>query len=301
MTAAISGMRNHQVAMDVVGSNIANVNTVGFKAGRMSFKEAIYQSYSKGSGGTAGGANVIGGTNPIQVGLGVNLGGIDTMMTQGSVMSTGKSTDLMLQGDGFFMLAASPATAGPNTPSAFTRDGAFGKDENGYLVDPVTGAAVLGSVNTPNAADGTVTDLLPIKIPSSWKSFSIGADGLITGVTGAGALEYITDGVGNVTTDPAAANRMRVAVAKFPNPEGLVKSGGNYYESAPNAGATVYTVPNNAGSGSGTLVSGSLEGSNVDLAEQFSRMIMAQRGFQANSRVITTSDEMLQELVNLKR
>jgi flagellar hook protein FlgE len=295
MTSAISGMRNHQVAMDVVGTNIANVNTTGYKASRMNFKEAIYQAYSKGSSPADDGT--LGGTNPIQVGLGTTMGAINTIMTQGSVMSTGRNLDLMIQGDGFFMLS-SDRVAGTITPDAFSRDGALGQDSEGYLVDPVTGESLLGSDGAPDATTGAVTPLNAIKIPSEWKSFSIGADGLVVGVDGSGALSYVDAG-GNATT--TKADGMKIAIAKFQNPEGLVRAGGNYYENAANAGAAVYTYPGDKASGAGSIVSGSLEASNVDLAEQFSKMIMAQRGFQANSRVITTSDSMLEELVNLKR
>ncbi len=279
MSSAISGLRNHQVAMDVIGNNIANVNTVGFKSGRVDFKEAIYQAYSKGSAPLADGT--LGGTNPVQVGLGMNLGSIDTMMTQGTVESTGKNTDLMIQGEGFFVLGDGTSA------SNYTRDGAFALDSAGDLVDPVSGLYVMDSNGTNK-----------ITIPSTWKSFSIGSDGLITGIDSTGALAYIDSG--GASTNTADPSNRYIGIAKFPNPAGLVKVGGSLYDtSGPDAGAGVIGPPNVGGNGS--IVAGALESSNVDLAEQFSRMIMAQRGFQANSRIITTSDEMLQELVNLKR
>ncbi len=290
MSAAISGMRNHQVAMDVVANNIANVNTVGFKSGRADFKEAVYQSYSKGMAPSTS----TGGTNPVQVGLGLTLGGISANMGQGSLITTGKNTDVMIQGEGFFMLGK--LDSGGNTVvDGYTRDGAFATDSDGYLVDPVTGDYVLGLTSADK------TTLLRIMIPSDWKSFSIGADGMITGVNGSGTLEGLTDDAGTTASPPDGATHVKIGLAKFANPAGLVKAGGSLYEAGANAGTPTTAPPLDATDATGSLVSGSLEASNVDLAEQFSRMIMAQRGFQANSRIITTSDEMLQELVNLKR
>lgn len=286
-------MRTHQSAMDVIGTNIANVNTVGYKAGRMSFKEAIYQSYTKGTAPATDGT--VGGVNPVQVGLGVTMGGIDNIMTQGTSTSTGKGTDLMIQGEGFFMLSKSTASTANGTPDCYTRDGSFSLDADNYLVDPTTGAYVLAADTTSATTSGS-----KIQIPSTWKSFSIGADGTITGVSATGELQEVGAAGGAAGgTAVAVGSGLKVGIAKFPNPAGLSKIGGNYYEAASNAGTMAGGAP--GASGNGSVVSGSLEASNVDLAEQFSRMIMAQRGFQANSRIITTSDSMLEELVNLKR
>lgn len=268
MTAAISGMRNHQTAMDVVASNIANVNTPGYKASRVNFKEALYQSYNRGS---SGGADT-GGTNPTQIGLGMNLGGVTSIMGQGTVVSTGKNTDIMIQGEGFFVLGT--MAGGVVTPAFYTRDGSFAVDNQGYLVEPTTGYYLADAVGSG-----------PIQIQATWASFSIGSDGKLTGVLSDGSIDTV--------------NQPQIGLAKFPNPEGLVRSGGNLYQAGNNSGTATYGAPGTIGRGA--LVSGSLEASNVDLAEQFSRMIMAQRGFQANSRIINSSDEMLMELNNLKR
>jgi flagellar hook protein FlgE len=288
MAAAISGLRNHQVYMDVVANNIANVNTNGFKASRVNFKDAIAQTAKAGSQPTAS----TGGTNPVQVGLGINMGSVDTLMGQGSLISTGKNTDLAIQGEGFFVLGSGDISATDEfTPAYFTRDGAFGLDEDGYLVERVSGYYVLST--TAGGAAGTYA---PVRVGKaldgtdwSWSTFNIGSDGKLTGIMANGASD----------TDPT--HQPQIALAKFPNPEGMVKSGGNLFQSGPNAGTAVLAAPGDVTAGLGTLVPGALEASNVDLAEQFSRMIMAQRGFQANSRAITASDEMLQDLVNIKR
>lgn len=131
--SAISGLKNHQVKMDVIGNNIANVNTTGFKRSRVSFATTLSQTLK---GASAPSPNQ-GGTNSMQVGLGAMIGSIDQIMTQGSSQSTGKATDLMLQGSGFFVL-------NNNGQQVYTRAGGFGQDSDGTLIDPATGAKVQG-------------------------------------------------------------------------------------------------------------------------------------------------------------
>lgn len=131
--SAISGLKNHQVKMDVIGNNIANVNTTGFKRSRVTFATMLSQTMK---GASSPSLNQ-GGTNPMQVGLGAMLGSIDQIMTQGSSQSTGKATDLMLQGPGFFVMNNAGQTV-------YTRAGGFGQDSVGTLEDPATGAKVQG-------------------------------------------------------------------------------------------------------------------------------------------------------------
>lgn len=131
--SAISGLKNHQVKMDVIGNNIANVNTTGFKRSRVTFSTMLSQTIK----GASSPSPNQGGTNPMQVGLGALLGSIDQVMTQGSSQSTGKSTDLMLQGPGFFVMNNAGQTV-------YTRAGGFGQDSEGTLEDPATGAKVQG-------------------------------------------------------------------------------------------------------------------------------------------------------------
>lgn len=131
--SAISGLKNHQVKMDVIGNNIANVNTTGFKRSRVTFSTMLSQTIK----GASSPSPNQGGTNPMQVGLGALLGSIDQVMTQGSSQSTGKATDLMLQGPGFFVMNNAGQTV-------YTRAGGFGQDSEGTLEDPATGAKVQG-------------------------------------------------------------------------------------------------------------------------------------------------------------
>src|SRR6266545_2842791 len=113
--SAISGLRNHQVMIDTVGNNISNVNTTGFKSARVTFADIISQTLR---GGTAPSGN-LGGQNPMQVGLGVQLGTIDTMIAQGNLQQTGRPADLALQGDGYFVVSDNATTP----TYSFTRDG----------------------------------------------------------------------------------------------------------------------------------------------------------------------------------
>ena len=131
--AGVSGLQNHQVRMDVLGNNIANVNTTGFKKSRVNFQDMLSQTMS----GAAKPTDEVGGVNPKQVGLGMVIAAIDTIHTQGSLQTTGVMTDLALQGEGFFILQA-------GEKSFFSRAGAFGIDENGLLVNPANGLRVQG-------------------------------------------------------------------------------------------------------------------------------------------------------------
>ena len=131
--AGVSGLQNHQTRMDVVGNNISNVNTYGFKKGRVTFKDMISQSLS----GAAKPQEDRGGINPQQVGLGMQVATIDTIHTQGALQVTGVNTDLAIQGEGFFIEKK-------GNSSYYTRNGAFSLDKNGYLVNPSNGYKVQG-------------------------------------------------------------------------------------------------------------------------------------------------------------
>lgn len=266
MYAGISGMQNFQTKLDVIGNNIANVNTAGFKKGRVTFQDMMSQTTTGAQGATMDGAGnpMRGGINPIQVGLGSQLGSIDNIHTQGFRQTTNNPLDLALQGDGMFALEG-------NGTTYYTRAGNFYLDDEGSVVNS-DGYYLVG-------ADGAY----PISIPDTAQSFSIQTNGTVNYVDAAG--------------DTQEAGQ--IGVANFSNPSGLEKSGSSLFLNSQNAGYTGLVVPEEDGAAS--IISGSLEMSNVDLSEEFTEMITAQRGFQANTRIITTSDEILQELVNLKR
>jgi flagellar hook protein FlgE len=400
--SGITGLRQHQTLMDVVGNNIANVNTTGYKSSSVVFEDTLSQMMRAASAPNAG----VGGVNPAQVGLGVQLGAISTNFAQGSAQNTGRATDLMIQGDGFFVLKNG------NTEQ-YTRAGSFTFDTDGRLVNPEgmrvqgwTGAA--GVVNTNAAPTDILLPANTIIPPKASANVVIGgniqpdpnaatdiltlgqtvydasgaAHPLTITLTGDGAGNYraavrdandpggtfadggatlafdpttgrltgtpvtdavvLPDGVTTVTIDfssmtrfggPKSANvksadgypagslqgfqisgdgsvtgvfsngqktlMAKVALAGFNNPMGLEKAGNSTYRSTTNSGNPQINVPGSGGVG--TLLGGAVEMSNVDLAGEFTNLIIAQRGFQANSRVITTSDQMLQDLVDIKR
>ena len=156
--AGVSGMQNHQTRLDVIGNNVSNVNTIGFKRGRVNFQDMISQQLSGASRPTAS----IGGVNPKEVGLGVSIAAIDTIFTQGNLQTTGVSTDVAIQGNGFFVLKN-------GDQSFYTRAGAFGLDSDGRLVNPASGLRVQGymaqDINGEaviNAAGDTEDLIIPI-------------------------------------------------------------------------------------------------------------------------------------------
>ncbi|ARD49301.1 flagellar basal-body rod protein FlgF [Sporosarcina sp. P37] len=261
MYSGISGLKNFQTKLDVIGNNIANVNTYGFKKGRTVFKDLYSQTVA---GASEPGANR-GGVNPKQVGLGSQLATIDTIHSGGSMQTTGNTLDLAIEGDGFFIVGQDGGSE-----KFYTRAGNFYLDKEGDIVDG-DGRYLLDEAGTK------------IYVPLTSTSLSIGQDGAVNVVNEDGELEKLAN----------------VGLATFNNPGGLSKVGGNLYEVSANSGEPSEGLA--IEEGRGAIKSGSLEMSNVDLSEEFTEMIVAQRGFQANTRIITTSDEILQELVNLKR
>ena len=131
--SGVSGLQNHQTRMDVIGNNISNVNTVGFKRGRVNFQDMISQQLQ----GAAKPSEELGGVNPKEVGLGMTVAAIDNIFNQGNLQSTGVSTDLAIQGNGFFIMKSGDETF-------YTRNGAFSLDSNGSLVNPANGMRVQG-------------------------------------------------------------------------------------------------------------------------------------------------------------
>ena len=279
--AGISGLRVNQTMLDVTGNNIANANTTGFKGSTTVFQDTLSQMLTAASSENA----VRGGTNPIQIGLGVQLGAVSTNFGQGSAQMTGRATDLMIQGDGMFVVRK-------GNEQLFTRAGAFTFDEGGTLVTPsgnrvqgyaldATGAPVTGALIDITLDTTALTPAVPAGVELS--SYTIGSDGKLRGL--------FSDGV--------QRDMAQLALADFNNPMGLEKVGETSYRATANSGAVQLGV---VGEGRrGTIVGGALEMSNVDLSAEFTNLILAQRGFQASSRVITTSDQVLEELVNIKR
>jgi flagellar hook protein FlgE len=408
MFTAVSSLNLHQSYLDVVANNLANANTTGYKSSRVMFHDQYSQLISPG----AGPSTSLGGINPTQIGLGVKLGFISSDFTQGMLESTGRTLDLAIQGDGFFVYDQGAARR-------YSREGSLSLDSDGVLVNSATGLKVQGwmvqtdgSVNTnlPPAQididtdkavaaatskvifggnldstkaigdnvtttmgvydslgvlhtaevtftrtsdtewDWSVTKIDDVDVDpadangSGTITFTEGQNPVITGedsVTipgsdGAEATVSMTfdltsltmlsmnDGVTVTSQDGLPAGNVtglyitpndgtvflvfsngyrqqiaQLALARFSNPTGLISAGDTMFKQGLNSGDPELGTANTGGRG--TITSGYLEASNVDMAREFTNMILAQRGFQASSRVITTSDEIMQELVNLKR
>lgn len=275
MYSGVSGMKGFQTKLDVIGNNISNVNTIGYKKSRINFQDLLSQNLSDS------------GVNPSQVGLGSTISSIDVLHTPGSLMTTGVNTDVSIMGDGFFLVQKPQDNnqPGQNPESYLTRSGNFVVDKDGQLLT-TQGYNVMG-INPDNTITGVTID------PDTFDSFKINRSGEVYGKQSANGQEVLIATLGIVTPE---------------NPAGLRKVGGSLYEMTINAdedGMIANTALNTdirtAKQANTEIVSGQLEMSNVDLTEEFTEMIVAQRGFQANSRIITTSDEILQEVVNLKR
>ncbi|HJB00878.1 MAG TPA: flagellar hook-basal body complex protein [Candidatus Mediterraneibacter merdavium] len=303
MQSAIAGLKSHQTKMDVIGNNIANVNTWGYKSKSANFADAMYQNYITGAAGNAA-AGFTGGINTSQIGYGANVSSITSNMETGTQSYTGRAFDCMINGPAFFIVG--PYTTNVDTDDldgaglSLSRVGIFSMDSNGYLVDDkgnyvygyTTGTVDPGTGNvTVDTAAGT--ELQPIRLnvaidgtpagnPITYSSVKIGSDGVITVVD--------KDSISHVVG--------QFALATVENVNGMEQDSGFTYEITENAGEINVGPQNDA---SGEVLSGYLEMSNVDLATEMSYMITTQRGYQANTRMITVSDQMLEELVNMKR
>lgn len=279
LNAGISGLQQFQQRMDLIGNNIANVNTTGYKAARADFSDAFSQTLRSSSPGTDATSSV----GSMQIGSGVKTASITNLYNQGALNRTDIQTDLAVSGNGFFIVRD------PRTNEEFaTRAGDFHLDQNRFLVTnnglrvqgfsdsglTTTGDIQIDAVDRPGggAADATLS------------SFSIDREGRI-----------------NVRlSDNREYTRGQILLQRFNDPQALMKQGDNLYAGLISAGALPEMAAPNT-NGLGTIESGALELSNVDLATEFAGLITNQRAFQANARIISTSDEVLQELVNLKR
>lgn len=266
--SGVSGMKTHQVRMDVIGNNISNVNTTGYKSARCNFQDLISQNLRSASAPTAN----TGGVNPGQVGLGVAVAGIANNMQQGALQTTGRLLDVAIQGNGYFVIKKNSADT--LEQSFFTREGIFYVDAAGYLVNS-NGYYVCSSDAAP----------VPIQLNANPENIS---------------TISISD-TGEVYVNGASVGT--IGLASFPNDTGLTKAGQNLYQASPASGAAAVNAAGTAGTAlaNSRVNSGYLEMSNVDLTDEFVSMITTQRGYQANARTISTSDQMLMELLDLKR
>jgi flagellar hook protein FlgE len=265
LNTGISGLQQFQQQINVIGNNISNVNTAGYKSARTDFEDTF--------------STAMGISNPgQQVGTGVTTGAVRSSFNQGTVTRTDVPSDLAVTGNGFFIVKDSVSTS-----QFYTRAGDFHLDKDGYLITN-EGLRVQGYNDTGLATVGDIKIDANGSTTLAVSSYNIAEDGKIT--------VKLSDGTQLV--------RGQVLLQNFGDTSQLVKEGNNLYSSTANAGPLPNPVKPQT-TGTGAIQSGALELSNVDLTTEFSSLITAQRAFQANARIITTSDEVLSELVNLKR
>jgi flagellar hook protein FlgE len=286
MYAAISGLDAHQTMLDVTANNLANVDTVGYKAQSTEFSDELSQLVASGTAANGFSA----GTNPRQVGLGVQVGSIDNVMTAGGVETTGDATDVAIQGNGWLRVANGNVSTSPPTFDAtqYTRAGDLTFNSNGYL-STQTGQYVLGYGATQNATTGTYSANTaggannPIVVPPGSTNVTVGPDGSVNYQTSTGTT--VTAGY--------------ISLSTFPNQAGMQRDGGSLWSATAASGAETAGQP---GTGNyGQTISGELEQSNVDMGTEFTNMIEAERGYQANASTITTADQMMQTVVQMKQ
>jgi flagellar hook protein FlgE len=328
MYSAISGLSSHQFKMDVVGNNIANTNTIGYKGSRATFQSAFTQESRAANANTPIG---------LFVGLGVQVAGTQTLFNQGAFQRTDINTDVGIAGSGWFITkngdgSGPDSTTPPTSASGFyTRAGNFVLDSERFIrtvdgkfiygvVQQNGGAAAddatvatnfqptqtedfslaAGENTEMNVAVGTAGDgeFKAIRIPLF---ISIAAAGVVPATTErVSSYSFATDGAITVVSDQGTSRRIGyMATAYFNNDSGLRDAGSSYFNRTPASGDATFYQPQTGPAGA--TQAGVLELSNVDLATQFTEMIITQRGFDANARTISTSSEMLQTVVNLGR
>ncbi len=284
LNTAVSALSSFSTGLDVVGNNIANVNTVGFKGSSASFEDSFSNTLQASAP-----ANGTTSTEPsIQVGTGVAVAGITKDFSQGTLDSTGNTTDLAISGNGFFIVKDATSLT-----QYATRDGQFSVDGNGYLVNQggqrVQGY-VGGSSSTPLGT--TVGDIqIGLSLPAGASLQSVAID----------TAGHIVESYSNGTS----ATTNQVLLQNFSDTAALMSTGNNLFTglaaAGPVGGGILAGGNSPTSSGLGAIQSGSLEASNVDLTQQFSNLITMQRSFQASARLITVSDTVLDDVVNLKR
>lgn len=320
LDSGVSAMKAFTKGIEVIGNNIANVNTFGYKGQRTDYADNFSQIFTKASGSSGSAPN----TN--QVGTGARVSGVISNFTQGGISSTGQTTDLAIYGEGFFVLMDTN-----NSTKYVTRAGNFGTDnsdyilaQNGMRLQGMTGGAisyVVTQVNgalvfTPTKTDPSTVGDMRVNFGISVGS-GITVDSSVTSFTtqqindAAPQLNsYAFDSNGNLTmylSNGDSFVKGQVLLTRFDNPNALSKAGDNLFSNfdaaGPVGGTMTLSASNNTPgtNGLGVFKTEAVELSNVDLTQEFANLITTQRSFQAASRIITVSDDVLQEVVNLKR
>ena len=254
---AATGMNAQQSQMDVISNNLANVSTNGFKGSRAVFEDLMYQTLRQPGANSTQETELPSGS---QVGTGVQEVATERLYTQGNLQQTGNSTDLAINGAGFFQVQM------PDGTTSYTRDGSFQTNAEGQLVT-ASGYQVVPAITVPPNAT----------------SLTVGSDGVVTCTT-AGSTKNTTLGT--------------IQLAMFINPTGLQSNGGNLVSETASSGAPTITSPGLNGSGS--VNQGYVETSNVNVVQELVNMIETQRAYEINSKAVTTSDQMLQTLTQMQ-
>lgn len=255
---AASGMQSQQMNIDVVANNLANVNTNGFKKSRVDFQDLMYQNIKTTGAPSTSSTQIPSG---IQVGLGSRVAAVSKVFTAGNMSQTGNELDLAVEGEGFFQIKM------PDGTTAYTRAGAFKKDNTGQLVN----------------SDGY--PLLPtVVIPNNATKVTIGNDGTVS---------VLQSG----QSTPTSVGTIQLAT--FSNPSGLSNIGHNLLQHTDSSGTATTGVAGQ--NGIGTISQGNIEMSNVSVMEEMVNMITSQRAYETNSKAVQAADEMLQQANSLRR
>ena len=281
LNTGISGLRFQQDKLDVIGNNIANVNTVGFRAGRAQGVDVFSQRLSEFSTGSSAS----------QIGSGVSLATVSSSFAQGNIDGTGQPYDMAIDGSGFFIVRDTA-----NNATYATRAGDFRADSQGYLTT-TEGMRVQGEIpGSPGVSSDIKITLTPTApaLPADTEAVSwrIESNGDVM-------LTLRSTLVPSPATPPDPLKIAQIQVQTFRDINTLSKVGNNRFGNLAAAGPVGLGTAGQAGRGQVRWQS--LEQANVDLATQFTDLMVTQRGYQANAKIITTSDEILQELINLKR
>jgi flagellar basal-body rod protein FlgG len=258
---AATGMQALSTKIDVIANNIANADTPGFKASRANFQDLLYQVWAQPGVQTSTETASPLGT---QIGLGVALSNTQIMFKQGSAISTGRTLDAMIEGDGLFQIEL------PGGGTGYTRAGNFIRNSEGELV--------LGNSQGVRLLD---TPTIPEEIPD--ERVSIGTDGTITASMPDGTIQVLG----------------QIQLARFANASGLLQMGSNIYLESPASGEPIEGNPGEEGIG--TIKGGHLELSTTEAVTELVELIKTQRVFQMNSQSIQSADEALQVVARLRR
>ncbi len=258
LRTAATGLNAQQRYIEVISNNISNVNTTGYKTVRPEFHDLLYETLRPAGAISRNGVEPL---NEVQIGSGVEVVGTAKDFSQGDVNQTGRTLDMAINGDGFFVLEL------PNNHTAFTRDGSFQLNRNGEIVTS-HGYRLSPGVSVPD-------DTVEVQISRN------------------GTINVLRE----FSTEPETIGQ--IELARFINPGGLRNLGENIYVESPASGKAFYEEPGS--NNTGEILQNYLETSNVSVVEEMVNMITAQRAYELNSKSIQTADNILGSAVNLKR